>query len=407
MADSLLGGIVINEILVDPNGASNFDTDGNGTAASTDEYVELFNSSNAPIDISGLQLWDAGVGNWFTFPDGTILQPGGHALVMTGVQSGGSLPTGGPDDIAFDAGRGSALINNGGDNVTVYDPNNDQFIQATFNGDALDDPTAGAGGYSGFSSTASRVGSGENFGNDVDGYSLQRDGDGADTFTTDSPTPAATNVCFADGTMILTPDGERPVESLRPGDLVVTRDHGAAPVAWVYAKGWSRVEIARSRNLAPVLIRAGALGGGLPKRDLRLSQQHRVLVCGAVAERMFGAREVLIPAKALIGHAGVQLDLPRSGVRYHHVMLKRHEVLLANGVASESLYLGTQAIGSIPEEQLDDLRRTLDLPRAALVPGALPPEPARPLIGARRAARLVHRHRKNRHPLAAACCVGA
>lgn len=76
MADSLLGGIVINEILVDPNGANNFDADGNGTAAGTDEYVELYNSSGAAIDISGLQLWDAGVGHWFTIPSGTILQSG-------------------------------------------------------------------------------------------------------------------------------------------------------------------------------------------------------------------------------------------------------------------------------------------------------------------------------------------
>ncbi|WP_257894863.1 lamin tail domain-containing protein [Gymnodinialimonas phycosphaerae] len=171
----LLGGIVINEILVDPNGAMNFDTDGNGTADAMDEYVELYNDSSSAIDISGLELRDAGVGNWFTFPPGTILQPGAHAMVMSGVQSGGSLPTGGTDDLFFDAGRGSPLINNGGDNVILYDPTNDEYIQATFNGDAQDDPTLGAGGYSGFSATAAKVGTGEDFGNDTDGQSLQRD----------------------------------------------------------------------------------------------------------------------------------------------------------------------------------------------------------------------------------------
>ena len=84
---------MINEILVDPNGAYNFDTDGNGTASSTDEFVEFYNNSNSAIDISGLEIWDQGVGNWFTFPPGTILQPGAHAMVMAGVQSGGSLPS--------------------------------------------------------------------------------------------------------------------------------------------------------------------------------------------------------------------------------------------------------------------------------------------------------------------------
>ncbi len=144
-------------ILVDPNGASNYDTDDNGTAAATDEYVELLNTSTTDIDISGLQLWDQGVGNWFTFPPGTILQPGGHAMVMSGVQAGGSLPTGGPDDLFFEAGRGSALINNGGNNVVLYDPAGDEYISATFNGDALDDPTAT---YSGFSATATQSGTG-------------------------------------------------------------------------------------------------------------------------------------------------------------------------------------------------------------------------------------------------------
>ncbi len=300
MADTLLGGIVINEILVDPNGSTyNFDTDGNGSAGATDEYVELYNSSGSAIDISGLELWDAGVGNWFTFPNGTILEPGGHAMVMTGLQSGGSLPTGDPGDLFFDAGRGSAGINNTGDNVIVYDPANDEFIQATFNGDTLDDPTLGGGGYSGFSSTATRNGAGEDFGTDTDGLSLQRLFDGSDSFTTGGPTPGTTNVCFADGTMLLTPGGERRVEDLKPGNMVVTLDHGAQEVTWVFAKAWSAEDVAAAFNLSAVRIARGSHGNGVPVRDLRLSWQHRVLVQGKAAERMFGASEVLVPVKDL------------------------------------------------------------------------------------------------------------
>lgn len=36
----------------------NYDTDGNGTAGATDEFVELYNSSDIAIDISGLELRD-------------------------------------------------------------------------------------------------------------------------------------------------------------------------------------------------------------------------------------------------------------------------------------------------------------------------------------------------------------
>ncbi len=399
MADGLLGGIVINEILADPNGVYTFDTDASGIAEATDEYVELFNASTVAIDISGLEMWDAGVGNWFTFPPGTVLEPGAHAMVMTGVQPGGSLPIGGPDDLFFDAGRGAALINNTGDTVTVYDPGSDSFIQAAFNGDTLDDPTAGGGGYAGFSPTATRIGAGEDFGDDIDGWSLQRTGDGADDFDAAGPTPGETNVCFADGALLMTPEGARPVESLRAGDRVVTADHGICEIAWVLAKRWAPEAIARAPRLAPVRIARGALGPGLPDRDLRLSQQHRVLVQGAIARRMFGAGEVLVPAKALLALPGVVLERPEVPVRYHHVMLRGHEILFANGILAESLYLGPQALGSIPPDALEEIAAVLGLPLEALMRGAGTATPARPLVKGARARRLIARHLRNDRPI--------
>ena len=79
-----LQGIVINEILADPNGAQNFDTDGNGAADTGDEFVELYNTTGAPVDISGWTLNDAdgGSGADFTFPAGTIIPAGGHVVVV-------------------------------------------------------------------------------------------------------------------------------------------------------------------------------------------------------------------------------------------------------------------------------------------------------------------------------------
>jgi len=72
MADMLRGGIAINEVLIDPNGANDFDTDGDGVARGRDEFIELINLSNTAIEISGFQFWDAGRDNWFTFPPNTI-----------------------------------------------------------------------------------------------------------------------------------------------------------------------------------------------------------------------------------------------------------------------------------------------------------------------------------------------
>ncbi|NBB81552.1 MAG: hypothetical protein GVY36_19285 [Verrucomicrobia bacterium] len=391
MPATLLGGIVINEILVDPNGANNFDTDGNGTAAANDEFVELYNTSSSAIDISGLELWDDGVGHWFTFPPESELQPDARAVVAVGVQTGGSLPTGGPDDLTFDNGRGSAVINNGGDNVVVYDPANDEFIQATFNGDAADDPP---NDYAGFSATATRSGVTEDFGNDTDGLSLQRESDGNTDVTSDTPTPGTVNVCFADGTVLATSQGEIAIEDLTPGDRLLTSDRGAQTVRWVYRKTWSRAQVLADPRRRPVCIRSGSFGAGLPRRDLLVSQQHRILVSGPIVRRMFDTDQVFLPAKSLLHLSGVGLIVPAESVSYYHILLDHHEVLFANGIAAESLHLGPMAVASIPPAALEEVETLLG---ASI--DALSRPLARPNSKFRKATRLVERHVKNSRPL--------
>lgn len=167
----LAGGVCINEVLIDPNSATNnFDTDGDGTASDLDEFVELYNLSGSAVDISGWQLWDSGNGQWFTFPAATSLGAGNFAVVVVAVQ-GGALPAVSGGDLAFDAARGGSVINNGGDNIVLFNPTADQYIQLVFNGDPADDPTTT---YAGFSATATRIGTAEAFGSDTDGISLTR-----------------------------------------------------------------------------------------------------------------------------------------------------------------------------------------------------------------------------------------
>ncbi len=396
MADALLGGIVINEVLVDPNGANNFDTDGSGTASHTDEFVELYNSSNAAIDISGLELWDAGTGNWFTFPPGSILAAGAHAMVLTGVQAGGSLPSSAnPDDLFFDAGRSTAVFNNGGDNLVVLDPNANggagEYIQATYNGDSLDNPPTD---YAGFPAGAVRVGAGEDFGSDIDGFSIQREPDGADTFVNDQPpSPGTTNVCFTAGTRMATPTGLRKIETLRPGDMLMTGDHGAQEIRWIWARFRSGAEIGADRALWPVRIRKGALGAGLPRRALLVSRQHRLLVRSPIARRLFGCDEVLAPAKDLTRLPGIDLIAPETGITYYHILMQNHEILFAEGAPAESLYLGDQALSALEPGARAELCAIFGQDWQAFF--LAPPRPARPLAQGAKLRRLTARHRKN------------
>ena len=173
----LRGGIVVNEILPDPSGSScSWDTDGNGTAAATDEFVELYNAGESSVTLAGLELWDSGGDRWFTFPVDTTLPAGSLAVVVAALEDGGTLPE--AEGLAF-AAEGGSVLNNSGDVVVLYDPDADRYTQLAYNGADEVDPTASDTGFTGFSPTAERSGPVEAWGRDSDGSSLARIPDGS------------------------------------------------------------------------------------------------------------------------------------------------------------------------------------------------------------------------------------
>lgn len=107
-------------------------------------------------------------------------------------------------------------------------------------------------------------------------------------------------VCFAAGTLIDTPHGACPVERLRKGMAVTTMDHGAQPLRFVW-----RSRLSNPGGLAPILIRAHAMGPNRPATDLRVSPQHRILIRSRIALRMFDTSEVLVAARHLVDQDGV------------------------------------------------------------------------------------------------------
>jgi hypothetical protein len=191
-------------------------------------------------------------------------------------------------------------------------------------------------------------------------------------------------ICYVRGTRILTPDGERPIEKLRPGDLVTTRDNGAQPVRWI---GCSRIA-ARGR-FAPVRFARGSLGRGLPRRDLLVSRQHRMLLRSPVVERMFGTQEVLVPAVKLLGLTGASLEETGGAVDYLHLLTDRHEIIFAEGAPSETLLTGPEARRALGPEALEEIE--------TLFPGLIDAvaAPACLVVRDARIARLIARHNQN------------
>ncbi len=146
-------------------------------------------------------------------------------------------------------------------------------------------------------------------------------------------------VCFANGTLIATPTGEHRVETLKVGDLVVTADGQIKPIRWIGARTAGVSEMLLKKELRPVVIPAGAFGANLPHSDLRLSRQHRLAVEGWQVEMLFGTERVLVRAGHLDG-AGIHTVLPHEPVTYYHILLDEHDMLIANGLASESFQPG-------------------------------------------------------------------
>ncbi|MDW8314356.1 MAG: Hint domain-containing protein [Rhodovarius sp.] len=176
--------------------------------------------------------------------------------------------------------------------------------------------------------------------------------------TYSATTPSYSVVCFFPGTLIATPQGEVPVDSLRPGDLVLTADGPAMPVRWVGRQTIAR-RFSDPLRVLPVRISAGALGHGLPRRDLLLSPGHALCIDG-----------VLVNAIALVNGTTIRQDDSVPYVfPYYHIELDRHALILAEGTPAES-WLETAEpaqfdnVADRRPRAAEDVAEELHLPRA-------------------------------------------
>ncbi len=144
--------------------------------------------------------------------------------------------------------------------------------------------------------------------------------------------------CFLAGTLIETPSGPRPIETLHVGAQVLTLDRGVQTIRWI---GCSSV--CGLGELAPVRIKAGALGN---HRDLYLSPQHRVLLRSTLAELYFGQCDVLVPAISLVDGDRVRQS-PMRRATYVHLALDTHSMIYSEGIATETLFPGAMALNAL------------------------------------------------------------
>ena len=144
--------------------------------------------------------------------------------------------------------------------------------------------------------------------------------------------------CLLAGTLIATPSGEVPIESLRIGDLVKTADGAPVPIKWI---GRQSIPLrqARQADRLPICVRSGALGAGLPRRDLYTSPDHALFIDG-----------VLVHASALENGRSIVAaeNLSLKTIEYYHIEAEGHELIVAEGVAVETF------IDNEPRQKFDN-----------------------------------------------------
>ena len=195
--------------------------------------------------------------------------------------------------------------------------------------------------------------------------------------------------CFVSGSRIATPSGPRAIEGLKAGDLVETMDHGAQPIRWI-----GQSTVLGLGSLASVRIKRGALGGGLPLRDLSVSQQHRMLMRSPIAARMTGQADVLVAAKALEPLNGIDIVQDAAPVTYVHMLFDQHEIIMAEGAATESLLPRAQALALLGADNTKAALQAVGSNSFEAYGG-----PARMILSGHKRRQAIARHAKNNKPI--------
>jgi len=131
--------------------------------------------------------------------------------------------------------------------------------------------------------------------------------------------------CFLPGTRIATPSGEVAVETLQPGDRVLTADGRAVPVRFL-GRRTVMPRFAGAERANPIRIAADALAENIPARDLFVSPNHGIVVDGVLA----------IASALTNGTTIAQVEGPGPRFDYYSIETEGHEVILAEGCPVET-----------------------------------------------------------------------
>ena len=312
-----------------------FDDDGDSGQFSEIEAWELSSGADnfdASADSAGVEV-DAGAGN------DSVVGGSGNDTIVGG--AGNDTLTGGAgnDIFSYAAGDGADTITdfNFGNTGTLDDADttNNDFIDLSAFYDDIWELHADQADDGILNQSNDGVGGVDYSDNDSFGTgSLTFSGASANNSSFTSENTGV--VCFAEGTAIRTPMGDVAVEDLQPGDLISTLDAGPQALVWVGCTDLTLRAGTIDPCATPVRIKPSRPG---INRALLVSPQHCVLMDLPDGSTVFCRARHLAEETRLASFAK-----GRETIRYYHLLLPEHHVLISEGWCSESFYPGSQAM---------------------------------------------------------------
>jgi Hint domain len=267
------------------------DVQGGTWTLSTFNFFDTVNLDGGVLDVAALNGAGTGAVNFLDGAQELILE---DAAIQTGDFANVIDGFGTDDQIDFVdlADATSADIGPDGHSVTLSDDTGEELVTLHF------DPAQSFDGMY---------------------FHLADDGNGGVVLTESDV------ACYCRGTLILTEQGERPVESLDIGDHVVTVAGRRQPIKWIGHRAYGGRYIVGRKDMLPICIKAGALDEGVPRRDLWISPHHAMFIDG-----------VLIEARDLVNGVSIVQAERVEQVEYFHIELETHDVIMAEGAPSET-----------------------------------------------------------------------
>lgn len=124
------------------------------------------------------------------------------------------------------------------------------------------------------------------------------------------------------GTLVLTGDGQLPIEFLSPEDRIISRTRGMVRLVGIEA---------RTETVQVVRIAPGTLGPFLPKHTTMMSASQKLLLRGAKAQAVADKNQIICPVQDLIDGESI-VDLGTRELRLVRLIFDKPEVIYADGI---------------------------------------------------------------------------